>query len=175
MLREELVEASVRRQLVTLLPNYGLTMKTDGFVGPAPNVVFRESFPAPDEREKELTATTIAFGMSADDGGMPAELGTTLTRYVHTIQAWVFALEPRFGRHVASAIKHAARIGQGQWGLPDVIPLLDFNSDPTGDTQIDIMPVLAVQEAHVGNSSIRPWDKYLWSVNISVQDIAYIT
>jgi hypothetical protein len=174
LLRAELVEASVRRCLISLLPNYGMVMQQEGFSGPAPNVVFREAFPTPDERESELTVTTVSFGFSVDDGGVPAELGTTLTKYVHTITAWVFALEPRFGRKVAWAMQAASRIGPGPYGLPDTIPLLDFNADPDDPPQIDILCTLGSQVAHQGNNSIRPWDKYVWTTTINVRDIAEV-
>jgi hypothetical protein len=175
MLREGLVEASVRRQLVTLLPTYGIVLKPEGFAGGAPNVIFREEFPAPDEREEPLAATTIAFGFSTDDGGYPAEMGTSLTAYVHTITAWVFAIEPRFGKMVADALKHCARIGGGAYGLPDTIPLLDFNADPLAPPQIDVLLTLSAQAAHQGNNSVRPWDKYVWTTTINVRDTATVS
>jgi hypothetical protein len=168
LLREELVEASVLRAITTGLPNYGIALQTNGFAGPAPNVIVRESFPTPDERETPLSATTLAFGFNVDDGGEQAELGSTLTKYVHTLTAWIFALEPRFGRKVAYAIQHVCRVNL------DLIPLLDFNADPASPPQIDALNTLLVQVEHMGNNSVRPWDKYVWCAHINVRDCYYV-
>lgn len=169
LLREELVEASVLRCLTTGLPHYGMVLQTNGFDGPAPNVVVREAFPSPEERDSELTATTLAFGFNVDDGGTPAELGSTLTRYTHTLMCWVFALEPRFGRKIAYAIQHVCRVNI------DLIPLLDFNADPANPPEIDALNTLAVQVQHQANNSPRPWDRYVWTASINVRDTYYIT
>lgn len=169
LLREELVEASVLRCVTTGLPNYDFVLQTNGFAGPAPNLVVREAFPTPDERTAELTATTLAFGFNADDGGEPAELGTNLTKYVHALTCWVFGLEPRFARRVAFAIQHVCRVNL------DIIPLLDFNADPDNPPVLDAMNVLKVQAEHQGNNSPRPWDKYVWTAVISLRDTYYVT
>lgn len=172
LLREELVEASVLRCLTSGLPRYGLQLGTNGDVGPAPLVVVRNAFPTPDERAEELTATTLAFGFNVDDGGMPAELGTSLTHYVHTLVVWVFALEPRFGRKVAYAIQHVCRVNPDT--LPDTIPLLDFNADADAPPVLDSLMTLHVQVKHEGNSSPRPWDRYVWTASIGVRDTYYV-
>ena len=165
LLREELVEASVLRCVVAGLPSYGFTLQAEGFAGPAPNLVVRETFPTPEERNGELEVCTLAFGFAVDDGGEPAEMGSTLTTYVHTLTCWVFGIEPRFARKVADSIKHIARVAN------DTIPLLDFDQD--GDPQIDTMNVLKVQTQHQGNNSPRPWDLYVWTSAINVRDVAY--
>lgn len=175
LLREELVEASVLRAITTGLPRYGMVKQSQDFAGPAPNVVIREAFPTPDERAQELVATTLAFGFNQDDGGQPAEMGSSLTRYVHTLTAWVFALEPRFGRKVAYAIQHVCRVNANPYGLPDTIPLLDFNADPQNPPQIDTLLTLGVQVDHQGNNSVRPWDRYVWTCNINVRDTYMVT
>lgn len=169
LLREELVEASVLRCITTGLPEYGMVLQPGGFSGAAPNIVVREAFPTPDERADELKATTLAFGFNVDDGGRQAELGTTLTEYVHTLTCWVFALEPRFGRKVAYAIQHVARANL------DLIPLLDFNADADNPPVIDAMNVLGVQVQHQGNQSVRPWDRYVWTATINARDVYYVT
>src|SRR5947209_5562756 len=108
LIREELVEASAMRAITLGLPDYGyrLASGNDPTTG---DVYVREAFPTPDERGEELLVTTLAFGFNIDDGGEPAELGSTLTRYVHTLVCWVFATEPRFGRRLAHTVKNIAR------------------------------------------------------------------
>lgn len=174
LLREELVEASVLRCIANGLADYGLVKQTGDYAGPAPNLVLREAFPTPDERAEELKATTLAFGFNVDDGGTPGEMGSSLTFYVHTLTCWVFALEPRFGRKVAYALQHIARRGPGPFGLPDTIPLLDFNADADNPPQLDSLNVLSVQVSHQGNNSVRPWDRYVWTAGINVRDAAYM-
>lgn len=164
------------RAITTGLPDYGMVRQTNGFAGPAPNVVVRQAFPTPDERAEELAATTLAFGFNVDDGGEPAEMGTTLTHYVHTLTAWVFALEPRFGRKVAYALQHIARRGGGTYNLlPDTLPLLDFNADSQNPPPLDPLLVFKAQVQHQGNQSPRPWDRYVWTCSIVVRDTYYVT
>lgn len=160
MLREEMVEASVLRAITAGITDYGAVV-----TGGSPNLAIREAFPTPDERAGELNITTLAFGFNIDDGGEPAEMGSTLTRYTHTLVCWTFAIEPRFGRHIAQAIMHVARRNN------DIIPLLDFSQD--GDPVIDGLNVMKVQVRHQVNQSPRPWDRYVWTTSISVRDTAY--
>lgn len=171
LLREELVEASVLRAVTTGLASLGFVQQPLGFSGPTPNVVVREAFPTADERAQELTATTIAFGFNIDDGGVAAEMGTSRTKYVHTLVAWVFALEPRFGRKVAYGIRTIVKASSGLYGIADTIPLLDFNASPTAPPQIDVLPIIRAPVEHQGNSSVRPYDRFVWTVGIEVQDI----
>ncbi|MDQ2876516.1 MAG: hypothetical protein M3Y33_17635 [Actinomycetota bacterium] len=162
LIREELVELSVLRAITLGLPDYGYTINADPSLG---DVYVREAFPSPEERQAELKQNTLAFGFNIDDGGMPAEMGSTLTTYSHTLMCWTFALEPRFGRRLAHTIKHIARRNS------DHIQLLDFN-DPS-EPQVDALIVLKTQVAHQLNQSPRPWDQYVWSTAIVVRDVAY--
>jgi len=162
LIREELVELSVLRAIRLGLPDYGYTLGTDPSVA---DVNVREAFPNPEERNEELVITTVAFGFNIDDGGEPAELGSNLTKYVHTLICWTFALDPRFGRRLAHTIKNIARRNL------DVLPLYDFNQD--AEPQIDALNVMKTQVRHEVNNSPRPWDQYVWTTAISVQDISY--
>ncbi len=165
LIREELVELSVLRWITGALPDYGYV------IAPTPdpsggNVYVREAFPTPEERNQELTVTTLAFGFNIDDGGEPAEMGSNLTKYVHTIVCWVFATEPRFGRRLGHTLKNVARRNM------DTIPLLDFNQPDPAPT-IDGLNVMRAQTRHEVNQSPRPWDRYVWTCAISVQDYSY--
>jgi hypothetical protein len=166
LIREELVELSVFRAVTAGLPDYGYVL-VNGINNTSGNgnVFVREAFPTPEERSQELTITTLAFGFNIDDGGEPAELGTNLTRYVHTLICWTFALEPRFGRRLAHTIKNIARRNL------DLLPLYDFNQDP--EVQIDTLNVMKTQVRHEVNNSPRPWDQYVWTTALAVQDFCY--
>jgi hypothetical protein len=159
ILREELVEFSLLQYIREGLPTYGIVLAPDE----GATVVLREAFPTPEERTEELEMTTVAFGFNIDDGGRPMELGSNLTEYTHTLEVWTFATEPRFGRHVAHAIKHIVRTDDAS------IPLLDYNQEE--DPQIDVLLVKKAQVQHQANSSERPWDRYLWSTSVVVQDV----
>lgn len=166
ILREELVEQSVMRAITAGLPDYNYTLLAlDSSNVSAANVHVREEFPTPDERNEELKINTVAFGFNVDDGGRSMELGSTLTEYTHAMVAWVFALDPQFGRRLAVAIKHIARRNS------DVLPLFDFNQD--GDPQIDALIVEKAQMKHEANNSPRPWDRYVWTTTITIQDVYF--
>ena len=165
LLREELVEMSVMRAIATGLPDYGYVVENGSNSVPGANILLREAFPTPEERAAELTITTLAFGFNIDDGGEPAELGSNLTRYVHTLLCWTFGLEMRYTRRVAHTIKNIARRNL------DLISLNDFNQTP--EVQIDAMSVMRTQVRHEVNNSPRPWDQYVFTTAIAVRDIYY--
>lgn len=160
IIREELLEYSVLQRIREGLPAFGFTLTGEG-----QDLDIREAFPTPEERAAELKVTTLAFGFNIDDGGKPAELGSSLTEYTHTIMCWVFGLEPRFTRRAAHSIKHIMRGGDG------TLPLIDFNQ--AENPAIDNLIVLKAQVQHQVNQSPRPWDQYVWTTAINVQDIFY--
>src|SRR5437763_13358719 len=160
LIREELVELSVLRAIRKGLPDYGYVLANGSTNANGGNIWVREAFPTPEERTQELTVTTLAFGFNIDDGGEPAELGSNLTRYVHTLICWTFALEPRYGRRVAHTVKNIARRNL------DLLPLYDFNRD--NGPQIDSLNVMKTQVRHEVNNSPRPWDQYVWTTSLSV-------
>lgn len=162
LLREDLVELSILRKIKEGLPafDYVLAPETGA------TLEVKEAFPTPEERTKELTITTLAFGFNIDDGGRDVELGSTLTEYRHTLMAWVFGLEPRFARQVAQSIKHILR------DADDAVPLLNFAEE--GNPQIDTLRIEKVQVAHQGNNSQRPWDQYVFTATSVVSDTYYI-
>lgn len=160
ILREENVEYSLLQAIREGLPAYGFVLKPEANA----TVDLREAFPTSEERTRELDITTLAFGFNIDDGGRPVELGSNLTAYVHTLMVWTFALEPRFGRRLALSVKHVVK------GLEE-IPLRDYNQ--VGDPQIDTLILTKVQVQHQANSSVRPWDRFVWTTSIGVQDTSY--
>lgn len=163
ILREQLVEFSMLRAV-----KEGLELPEYGFViAPASGatVLVREAFPTPDERSEPLEITTVAFGFSVDDGGVPMELGSNLTKYRHTFTVWVFGTSMEFAKQVASSIKHILRTND------DLVPLYDFNQE--GDPQIDALLIDRVQTEHQGNSSPRPWDQYVYTTSAVAEDTYY--
>ena len=161
ILREENVEYSMLQAIREGLPDYGFVIAPAG----GANIVLREAFPTPEERSEPLTMTTVAFGFNIDDGGREMELGSNLTEYRHTLEVWTFATEPRLGRRVAHSIKHIVRKED------DNVPLLDFNQEE--NPVIDALLVLKAQVTHQANASPRPWDQFVWTTSIQVQDSFY--
>lgn len=157
ILREDMIEQSVQDMVRSGLAgfNYDDTI-----------VNIRDAFPTPGEREKPLTKTQLAVGFNFDDGGTPAEMGSNLTRFVHTIEFWTFAVNPRIGKQLANVIKHML------WGA-QVVPLLDYNSADDPPPQIDALVVLRCQVARQVNASARPWDQFVWTTTVRIEDTYY--
>lgn len=160
ILREECAEYSLLQMLREKLPNYGFILTPEE----GATIDLREAFPTPEERLEELKITTVALGFHVDDGGRLMELGSSLTEYTHIIEVFVFATDPAFGKHLAHSIKHVVR-------KDDTVPLLDFNQEE--NPQIDVLLVEKAQVQHQANSSPRPWDEYVWTCTVSIQDTFY--
>lgn len=161
ILREENAEYSVLQYIREGLPAYGFVLSP----AEKANILLREAFPTPEERTAPLTITTVAFGFNIDDGGREVELGSTLTQYHHTLEVWTFATEPRLGRRIAHSIKHIVR------KTDDEIPLRDYNQEE--NPVIDSLIVTKAQVTHQANNSPRPWDAFVWTTSIEVQDTFY--
>lgn len=154
--REDLIEESVVTYIKASLSDYNYD-DTDG----SGNVIVKDDFPSPDERGTELLTTTVAIALAFDDGGRPIEIGSTLTQYTHTVECWVFATTPKFGRNLSNVIKAIVR-HEGE------IPLL--NVAEVGKPQIDVLIVDRVASSRQINSSPRPWDRNVFTCTIRVID-----
>lgn len=150
--REDLVEESVQLYVTDRLASYDY----DGS-----NVIVRDAFPTPDERSQELTTTTVAIAISFDDGGRSLELGSTFTLYTHTVECWVFATSPKFGRNLANVIKAIVR-HEGE------IPLIDIGNPLK--PQIDTLIIDRASSNRQFNSSPRPWDQNVWTTTIRLME-----
>ena len=154
--REDAVEQStfdfVKQELTTL--NY------------LPGVVtLRESFPTPTERATALAKTVVALGFNFDDGGKQIELGSDLTQFIHTVEIWVFGINTGVGRNVANVIRGILNGGDG------LIPLKDIGTD--GQPVVDQLVLVDERGAVVArqvNADPRPWDMYVWTVTVRVED-----
>lgn len=154
--REDMIEQSVsdyvREQLVAR--DYDDTL-----------VQVREAFPTLDERSSELTVSQLAIGFNFDDGGTPMELGSNLTLFVHTIELWVFGVEPGLGRNIAQVVR-TIMLADGY-----TVPLKDVGV--AGEPVIDM---LVVEKAAVNRQIAhdpRPWDMYVWTCTARVEDCYY--
>lgn len=130
-----------------------------------PNVVdMREAFPSADERASELVKSQVALGFTFDDGGTPAEMGSDLCVYTHTVEFWCFGLNVSEGRNPAQFIKQIFRSNMsiplkdvGQAGQP-VIAYLEVPDRASVSTRRQI------------SREPFPWDRFVWSTTVKLQD-----
>lgn len=124
----------------------------------------REAFPTAEERAQELTKTTVSSGFTFDDGGIPAELGSDLCVYTHTVEFWVFGIEPGEAQGIASFIKEFFRANMN-------VPLKDV-----GTAGQPVIGYLEIPEARSVSTRRQishqpfPWDRYVWSTSVKFQD-----
>lgn len=131
---------------------------------PATKVKLREAFPSPEERSAPLDITTVAVGFTFDDGGVAVELGSSLTRYIHTIEFWTFGLTPTWARNVAYAMRHFLR-------ADFMVPLKDYAvaGAPVID-QLLLEDERAVRVQQQVATEPRTWDQFVWSTTARFED-----
>lgn len=127
----------------------------------------REAFPGVGERSAPLSKTTLAIGFNFDDGGTQAELGSNLTRYLHTVEFWVFGTTVRLGRAVAYAVRDALK----ETGL---VPLKDVGvaGQPVID-QIVLMEDRGVRVERQIATDPLAWDLNVYTATARFEDYAY--
>lgn len=135
---------------------------------PDSKVHVREMFPTLNERATPLEVTQLAVGFHFDDGGVPAEMGSSLTRRVYTIEFWTFGTTPTYGRNVANVIK--TFIERNGW----LIPLKDIGQ--VGAPVIDQLVVLDDRgikvQKQIANDP-RPWDLNVYTTTVRVEDVYF--
>lgn len=129
---------------------------------PQDKVVILDAFPTSTRMNQPLDRNYIAIGWSTDDGGVQAELGTSLKRHRFTFDFYVFGLSRVWGRNLASVIRYSLESDQS-------INLLD-PADPTGETVLGnvIVDYVSAQQATVPDP--RPWQENAWIVRLRVED-----
>lgn len=116
------------------------------------------------EGDEPLDANYISLGFNFDDGGKPAELGSTLITRIYTMEVWVMALEPDIGLNLANAVRDQAEADM-------TIPLLDIAV--AGAPQIDVLIVGNARSQRQPVQNPRPWQENLWIVHIPLTDEYY--
>lgn len=154
--REDQVEQSVQDFVKDKLFNVG-GYSTD-------DVVILDAFPY-NKFDGPLDRTYVAMGFNFDDGGHPAEMGSTLKRRQYTLTFWVFAHEPDWGKNIANVTKSAAESDM-------VIPLKDYgiNEPP------QVIDSLMVDSASTQRQFVRepqPWEENIWTTFVKVTDEYY--
>lgn len=127
-------------------------------------VELHDSFPYEDIKGGEaIDKQHVAFGFQFDDGGRPGELGSNLTRRLHTFEVYVFATTGTWAENIAT---RAAQAIDGA----KILPLIDPEAD---DAQIDTLVLEQVICARQPVRNPRPWEKHVWLTTAKVWDEFY--
>lgn len=111
--------------------------------------------------EGGLDKNYIAMGFNFDDGGKEGETGSNLVRKLITIEFFVVAQHATWGRNLSSAITTALESDR-------VVPLKDIGEP--GQPVIDALPVENVSAEHQPISNPQPWQRFIWTVHLRLED-----
>lgn len=114
--------------------------------------------------ETPMRKNYIATGYNFDDGGSQAELGSSLTDRLYTIEFFVFGMTSTWGRNLANAVKFSLENDK-------LIPLLDI-SQPW-KPQIDVLPLVSVSAERQIVRDPSEWERNIWTVHLRVTDTYY--
>jgi hypothetical protein len=128
--------------------------------GYLPIVDFREAFPY-SLNEPLVGRSIVAVGFNFDDEGEQAEMGSSLTRRVYTIQMWTFGINNTAARNIANFLKFAM-------GRSGYVPLLDVAQD--GTPEIDQLEVDGVSAERQIFPDPEPWQQFVWTTTTQVID-----
>lgn len=154
--REDMIEQSIQEYVKGQLVANGYDETV---------VHVRDAFPSLDERATEMTVSQLAVGFNFDNGGRRMELGSDLTMFTHTVELWVFGMDPDSGRNIANMTRRIL------YGNDFLVPLLDI-SQP-GDPVIDQLIVNTAAVNRQIARDPRPWDLYVWTVVSKIEDTYY--
>lgn len=128
----------------------------------ASDVELLDAFPSDERRGTALDKTYVAVGFTYDEGGMPAECGSSLTRRPYNIEFFIFGHTMEWGRNVALTVKS---ILDTEFRA---ISLKDYNQ--SGTPEIDKILVENVRSAKQIIEDPLPWEAYVWTVTVIVVD-----
>ena len=130
--------------------------------GPPPAGAYEMTETFPWVLVDEFTQNLLTIGFNFDDGGEPAETGSSLTRMTYTIEFFVFGLTNAFARNLAAVLK---------FGLDSegAIPLKDY--EQVGEPEIDRMVVLSVSSERQTIVNPEPWQENVWTCTLRIEDV----
>lgn len=151
--REDKVEQSVQEYLKLVL------FDQQGY--PRSQVTMMDAFTGT-EFEGKIDKNYLAMGFNFDDGGQEGEVGSTLVRKLITIEFFIIAQNATWGRNLKNALVSSFEHDR-------VVPLLDIGvSDPP--IQIDALPVISVTGGREPIPDPAPWQKFIWTVQLKLED-----
>lgn len=130
---------------------------------PTSQVEVREEF-VYELNEEPFTKNIVCAGFDFDDEGTQAEMGSSLKARVYTIEFWVFGLTDTYARNLANAIK---------FGLDSegTVPLMDIAQTPP--VEIDRLCVEGVNVDRQVIVNPEPWQRYVWTCKLQVEDVYF--
>lgn len=114
-----------------------------------------------------LDKSYIAAAYQFDDGGRQAELGSALTRYLHTVDFLVLGWTATWGRNLAQVTKAILSTDEGS------LPLRDYGT--VGKPIIDRLEIEEVSAQREFTFEPRPWNTFAWTVRLRLLDYVYAT
>lgn len=130
---------------------------------PAAEVIIVDSFPY-DQFKGKLTVNYIAAGFNFDDGGRAGEIGSDFTRRVYLMEFFVFGVDSTYGKTLADTIK-------ALFEPQALVPLRDIGN--TGELTGETMLVESSRSQHVPVRDPRPWEYFVYQVQVRMIDEYY--
>lgn len=145
---ERSIDAYLRQQLFTVRQY------------PTDRVEILDAYPNNERMGRPIDKNYIAIGWSADDGGVQAELGSSLKRRRYTFDFHVFGVSRVWGKNLASVIRFSLESDEN-------IPVLDPRDGTTTMGSVTV-EFVSVQQAVV--STPRPFEENVWITRLRVED-----
>lgn len=151
IVRETSVQQSVQDFIRDALTARGL---------PMPQIELKDSF---EQREFDgtLDKEYVALGYHFDEGGAPAEIGSNLRQYQHTIEVFVLGTTAARASNLAYAIRDSMEGAER-------IPLKD--AAQAGRPVIDQLLVDPVSVERQPIPDPEPWETYVWLIRAPIID-----
>lgn len=124
-----------------------------------------ESYPYKVEDEQELERNLVAAGFNFDEPGVPAEMGSSLTRRTYTVQFIVVGTTRAYGQNISSALKFAFE------KLEAGVPLLDFTQPAT--PIVDFVDVISTSSNREVIPEPAPYEEYVFTTTVKLEDTYY--
>lgn len=128
---------------------------------PTDQIEVKDSFTGED-RETPLTKNWVAAGFNFDDGGKPAEVGSTLVRRIYTIEFFIFGLTATWAENLANGIKQSLENDL-------MIPIVDIGQEGRPQTS-EVLEVLSVAAQREPVPDPAKWQRFTWTVKLRVED-----
>lgn len=108
-----------------------------------------------------LTKNYIAAGFHFDEGGVQAELGSSLKTRNYVLEFYVFALSAAWGGSLSSTLRDAVDV-------IGTIPLLDLSQPEK--PEFDRLVVLTATSRNEPVEDPEPWEQFVYAVTVVVED-----
>src|SRR4051812_48761382 len=157
--REDLIVQSVQSFVTEELRGRGYSEQRVEILDGFDASLFEEKY-----GETGLDKTYVAIAFQFDNGGIQAELGSSLKEYLHTIDFLVLGHTATWGRNVAHVIKAVLNVDRG------ALALRDYNVPVEPRPILDWLPIEEVSTEREHSYDPRPWQQFAWSTRLRIYD-----